>query len=619
MTAIIASQFLEELMAECDENSDVELSDMDGSDIEYLDRVESPDDSITEVASAPNVAGPSRPTSPTTMTTTRPTTMNTAKTKGKGKGKSTVRPRPKVSTNSASIPDSPIIDKEKRQWQECTEGSTDNLFRFLPPRPIKVNRGILAENSTPIQCLLSLYNGDIMNGLVTSINEYAEQKCAEKADTATPRSVFKTWKPITLGELYKYLSVIINMGIDQKPAIPDYFSLEPTKYTPWFRQMFKRDRFQAIYHTMMHVGEPVTKGKAKIEPFVNSLLERFQEVYYPVKNLAVDEMVIGWKGRWAHKQYNASKPKKYHVKTFGLCDSETGYVVNLLIYFGTDTSYDPECEDESQAVKVFDTLLKPCSPGHHIFSDRYYTSYCLLEYLAGKKFLFTGTVNTNRKGFPPEIKTEKIGYREMKWFMEKENKHLCVMFRDKKAKKSCTLVSSDAKVATVNKKDVDKPEMIDLYNSNMNGCDRADQCMQTYGTYNRRTKKWWKKIFLWIFEIAQVNAFILFAQSQSAGSKKLTFLKFKTVLVNSLADLAVMEGLYVEAIRVDDRGHVRPEPLANRLAGNHVIAKSTTRLRVCRYCSTREKVKRTSFYCKDCESEPFLHPNNCFEMFHSRR
>ncbi|KAI0225562.1 hypothetical protein LSAT2_023699, partial [Lamellibrachia satsuma] len=57
--------------------------------------------------------------------------------------------------------------------------------------------------------------------------------------------------------------------------------------------------------------------KEKIEPFMNELIKEFQAAFYPFENVAIDKMVIGWKGRWKYKQFNAAKPKKYHIKTFG--------------------------------------------------------------------------------------------------------------------------------------------------------------------------------------------------------------------------------------------------------------------------------------------------------------
>ena len=109
-------------------------------------------------------------------------------------------------------------------------------------------------------------------------------------------------------------------------------------------------------------------------------------------------MVIGFHGRWQYKQFNASKQSKYHIKTFGLCDSQTGYVYNIFTYYGSQTAYHPDLNPKcSQAIKVFEKLLRPLQKGHHIFAYKFYTSMPLLRYLRSKGFHYTGTVDTRRK------------------------------------------------------------------------------------------------------------------------------------------------------------------------------------------------------------------------------
>ncbi|GFO14469.1 PiggyBac transposable element-derived protein 4-like [Plakobranchus ocellatus] len=66
-----------------------------------------------------------------------------------------------------------------------------------------------------------------------------------------------------------------------------------------------------------------------------------------------------------------------------------------------------------QAVKIFDTLLKVLEgKGYHIFADRYYTTRRLIDHLITQELHYTGTVQTNRVGFPPEIKSLRIGHME---------------------------------------------------------------------------------------------------------------------------------------------------------------------------------------------------------------
>ena len=327
------------------------------------------------------------------------------------------------------------------------------------------------DNPSPLRCLKTLLTDALCDYIITSINDFANLQ-VQKNTPAQKRSRYATWVPITKHEFLKFLAVLTNMGIGKRVAVRDYFSSTPNQFTPWYRQMFDRERFEVIYHTMLHFGEPDATGKSKIEPFMNRLIDSYNNAFTSYQEVSIDEMIIGWKGRWKYKQYNASKPHKYHIKSFGLVDSATGYVLNLLTYYGAETSYDPDLNVDSygsNSVKIMDTLLKPIGSGYHIFADRWYITMNLLDYLISKKQYFKGTFQANRVGFPDE-------------------------FRSKQLKLNVTV------------KGKQKPAVIHSYNFSMNGCDRADQMVGYYGLQTRKSKKWWKKIFYWILEVTCSNA-----------------------------------------------------------------------------------------------------------------
>ncbi|GFR57726.1 PiggyBac transposable element-derived protein 4 [Elysia marginata] len=235
------------------------------------------------------------------------------------------------------------------------------------------------------------------------------------------------------------------MGIQPRPAFRDYWALKPSyKHTPWYHAAMKRERFEAIHSTMLHCSATEAESVQKIAPFMNSLLKNFQAAFYPWQNLSLDEMVIGWKGRFKYRQFNAAKPKKFHIKMFGLCNSTTGYTYNLLGYFGSERAYDPESDpDGESAIRVFQTLLTPLIKGHHIFADRYYTTRNLVDYLLCRHVYYTFTVQSNRRGFPAEMKTLKLNNREKKYFMNETSEALVIMWRNKKAKTPCLMVSTN--------------------------------------------------------------------------------------------------------------------------------------------------------------------------------
>ena len=80
-------------------------------------------------------------------------------------------------------------------------------------------------------------------------------------------------------------------------------------YTPWYHEQFPRDRFKLLYSAMLHINSVEEQStKDKIEPFLNLLLNRFQDAFYLKKDVAIDEMVVKRKGRSKYKMYNPAKP-----------------------------------------------------------------------------------------------------------------------------------------------------------------------------------------------------------------------------------------------------------------------------------------------------------------------
>jgi len=58
-------------------------------------------------------------------------------------------------------------------------------------------------------------------------------------------------------------------------------------------------------------------------------------LYNPSKNLAVDEVIVSFKGRVIFKQHIPKKRKRFDNKIFKLCDL-TGYTKDMKVYLGKD-------------------------------------------------------------------------------------------------------------------------------------------------------------------------------------------------------------------------------------------------------------------------------------------
>ena len=250
---------------------------------------------------------------------------------------------------------------------------------------------------------------------------------------------------------------------------------------------------------------------------------------------------------------------------------------------------------------------------------RYYTTHSLLKYLMSKGHYYTGTLQINRKNFPAEVKTagRKLAFQESRYFRS-ESGILLVMWKDKKASKPVVAVSTkdvagSVDVITKRGKTVLKPNMIN--NLSMNGCDRLDQNVSYYNNLNRRTLKWWKRIFAWLLEVSQVNAHILFLLTREQYATPMPLKHFKEKLIDELCEKAY--DLTPADFKPVRRGRPRTNASFERFEDKPHLIGFVDQDRNCCVCSTAQSRKCTKFICTGCSDKPYLHPKDCFIKYHS--
>ena len=68
-------------------------------------------------------------------------------------------------------------------------------------------------------------------------NKYAKEKI-EKAQLLDKHSIWRTWKDITVKEIKGFLGVVMNMGMNPKCNIKEYYSSQSTNKMPFFVDVF---------------------------------------------------------------------------------------------------------------------------------------------------------------------------------------------------------------------------------------------------------------------------------------------------------------------------------------------------------------------------------------------
>ena len=182
------------------------------------------------------------------------------------------------------------------------------------------------------------FTQEVWQLLVSQINLYAEQKRGP-ADSSV-------WYPVTESEMKAWISLYLNMGLVTKPNLNCYWSTDPVLSSPFFPSLMSRNRFFQILrylhfadNTRAPPRDSADYNKLyKIQPFLDLAMARFQEVYTPERQLAIDETLIKFKGKVHFRQFIPIKPGRFGIKAFTLAESTSGYVLNSKIYTGKENN-----------------------------------------------------------------------------------------------------------------------------------------------------------------------------------------------------------------------------------------------------------------------------------------
>ncbi|XP_033740586.1 piggyBac transposable element-derived protein 4-like [Pecten maximus] len=261
--------------------------------------------------------------------------------------------------------------------------------------------------------------------------------------------------------------------------------------------------------------------------------------------------------------------------------------------------------------------------------DNYFSSPALFYNLWLNGTLACGTLRSNRRGVPDKMKNAHPCKGQMMAF--NNGTLVAVKFSDKK--EVCLLTTiHEGKMVNTAKRDsegnlIAKPDCVLDYNHNMGAVDRCDQ-MVAYAGFDRRTLKWWKKVFFHMLGLAVLNSYILYKQ-QTANP--VLHRIFRRQLVSQLVSAAEISG-------PQQKGRRRQSAeVLQRLTARHFIgySPSTGRKahasRKCIVCGPAETDlfrsqhpgetvpkscgRMTCFQCKQCQVALCVEP--CFELFHT--
>lgn len=477
------------------------------------------------------------------------------------------------------------------------------------------NSGPIVSYADPYEAFTAIWDRPIMEYIAGETNRYAQQEAAAKMlQGITPYSRIAKWKDTSADELYTYFAIILATGIVVKSRLEEYWNASKNIFsTPEFSTAMTYDRFSLLSKCLhfnnndLCTKETMKNNESKlikVLPIVQHLNKKFASLYVLGRNIALDESLTQWTGRLNIRQYIPNKAASVGIKTYELCESETGYLWRFEVETRQSSGNAQEMNPISGKIPslVLRILHGLEHKGHTVWMDNFYNSPALARELKLLGFDCVGTLRTNRQLVPAEITNLKATDMAVGQVCGCTSGDVdIIVWRDKK---QIALISTYHGLTTTTCDGITKPAVIHDYNICMGGVDKKDQLLAMYPIERKRTMIWYKKFFRRLLNVSVLNAYIMLTSNRPISHRN-----FRRSLVVQLLE---RHNRYTQKVIQYERSELHmPNFFDFERAGAGFT--SRRRRRKCALCS-----KRTISYCGGCAGKPLCVPS-CFSQYHTSK
>lgn len=286
----------------------------------------------------------------------------------------------------------------------------------------------------------------------------------------------------------------------------------------------------------------------KVDPVVKAVRKRCLELQ-PEEYNSVDEQMIPFTGRAPAKQFVKNKPNPVGIKNFVIC-GKSGKAHDFELYQGKGTGISEEHKSLGLGASVVLRLAEniPRFSNYKVCFDNYFTGFPLIRELQKHGILSLGVIKANRmQGCIMKSKNElkKEGRGAMDSRTSKEGDLTVVRWCDNGI---VQLASSFVSIGTCDKVrrwsqaekvhlEVNRPEIVKIYNEFMGGVDKLDFLIALYRIH-AKTKKWPVRIIFHFMDLALANSWLEYREAQqrigTSPRKIYDLLQFRSIVAETL-------------------------------------------------------------------------------------
>ena len=278
---------------------------------------------------------------------------------------------------------------------------------------------------------------------------------------------------------------------------------------PIFRATMSETRFRQLKAALRTDDTKRRDPSDKLAPVRHVwelFLKNIQKWYNVGPLLTIDEQLLEYHGRVAFRQYIGSKPGKFGMKIFWICDAETAYAVYGVVYLGEKTlSTEEKCLYSSVTEAITMKCILPfLDCGRNVTLDNWFTSLSLARTLSRRNTTLVGTLRSTRREIPEAAKALR-GRQKKSVEHFSCGKAMLVSYWDKGSKPVLLMSTMHDRPST---SDSGLPEVVDLYNKTKSGVDILDRAVRSFST-KRKCRRWPYAFLFNMVDIALHNAFII--------------------------------------------------------------------------------------------------------------
>ncbi|XP_019736039.1 LOW QUALITY PROTEIN: piggyBac transposable element-derived protein 4-like [Hippocampus comes] len=369
----------------------------------------------------------------------------------------------------------------------------------------------------------TLYAVSRISSPETAFALFVDQEFIEKIVKMTNHQAHrktKNWYRLTPQELRAFIGLLILSGTyrSRHEATSSLWSVKTGR--PMFPLAMSHRRFMEINRMLRFdtasKQSPQPNHANKLSPISDlwsSWNFRLEKMFNVGRDVCVDEQLISFRGRCSFKQYMPSKPAKYGIKIWAVCDARTSYAWKLEIYTGKPPG---GTREHNVGMRVMLGLTDSLE-GHIITMDNFFTSVPLAAELKKKRNSLVGTIRRNKSELPAQMTqiTERQPLSSIFCF----TRDMALVSYVPKKGKNVLLLSTVHKKPKVEAGGKRKPEIVLDYNKCKGAVDHLDQACGTYST-RRRAQRWPMCLFYHLLDVSAFNAFILYTHVNPGWNAK---------------------------------------------------------------------------------------------------